>query len=83
MRHFFIYSYGVSADWLIFLVMLMLICFAVGVFVVWFTVFRHKGKKRRKRRHHHHRDGRGIPLSAKGGLPPRREEPRDVPPPAP
>jgi hypothetical protein len=83
MREFFI-SYGVSADWLIFLVMLMLICFAVGVFVIWFTVFRHKGKKRRKRHHHHHhRDGRGIPLSAKGGLPPRREEPRDVPPPAP
>jgi hypothetical protein len=82
MRRFFLYSYGVSADWLIFLAMLVLICFAVGVFVVWFTVFRHKGKKRHKRRHRH-RDGRGIPLSAKGGLPPRREEPRDVPPPAP
>jgi hypothetical protein len=62
--------------------MLVLICLAVGVFVIWFTIFRHKGKKRRKRHHHHHRN-QPKPLSAVGGLPPRRDEPHDRPPPAP
>ena len=82
MRHFFLTSYGASADWLIFLAFLLLIGLALTIFVVWLTVFRNKGKKRRKRRHRHHHN-QGRPLSAKGGLPPRREEPRDVPPPVP
>jgi hypothetical protein len=82
MREFFITSYGVTGDWLIFLAMLALICLFVGVFVVWYTIFRHKGKKRRKR-HHHHRHNQPKPLSAGGSLPPRRDEPHDLPPPAP
>jgi ABC-type nickel/cobalt efflux system permease component RcnA len=84
-REFFITANGVQADWLIFLGILLLVCIAVGLFVVWATVFRNRGKKRRKRRHRHHHDRKqpGSPLSAGGGLPPRREPPPDSPPPAP
>ena len=80
MREFFITSSGVASDWLVFLAMLTLICLAVGAFVVWYTIFRHKGKKRRKRRHHHHRN-QPKPISSSGGLPPRRDPPHDLPPP--
>jgi ABC-type nickel/cobalt efflux system permease component RcnA len=80
MREFFITANSDSADWLIFLGMLLLICLAIGIFVIWFTIFRNKGKKRRKRHHHRHHDHQGSPLSARGGLPPRREPPGKSPP---
>jgi len=81
MRNFFFTSYGVGADWLIFAAMMVMIGLSVGVFVIWYTIFRHKGKKRRKRHHRHHHS-QPKPISASGGLPPRREEPHDLPPPA-
>jgi hypothetical protein len=81
MREFFISSTGAEMDWLIFIGMLLLICLFVGIFVVWFTVFRKSGKKRRKRRHHHRRHSSPT-LAELGGLPPRREEnDTDSPPP--
>ena len=85
-REFFITANGVQADWLIFLAILFLVCLAVGVFVIWVTIFRKNGKKRRKRRHrHHHHRNPASPLSEVSGLPPRREPPppTDSPPPAP
>lgn len=80
MRELFLAANSDSADWLIFLGMLLLICLGIGIFVVWFTIFRNKGKKRRKRHHHRHRHHPGSPLSARGGLPPRREPPDKSPP---
>jgi hypothetical protein len=81
MRKFFISYTGASIDWLVFIGILMLACFVVGVFVVWFTVFRIPGKRRRKRRHHHRR--KGPTLAELGGLPPRRDEKkRDPQPPS-
>ncbi|MGC9940779.1 MAG: hypothetical protein ABSE48_03035 [Verrucomicrobiota bacterium] len=72
MRKFFLSSTAASVDWLVFLAILLAVCLVIGVFVVWFTVFRKQGKRRRKRRHHHRRQG--LTLAELGGLPPRRDE---------
>ncbi len=69
-------------DWLIYLSVLLVICFFIGVLVVWFTVFRKTGKKRRKRRHHHRRHTSPT-LADLGGLPPRRDEKDTDSPPSP
>jgi hypothetical protein len=72
MRRFFLSYTGVSLDWLVFIGILMLVCLAIGIFVVWYTVLRKPGRKRKRR--HHHRRRRSPTLADLGGLPPRREE---------
>jgi NADH:ubiquinone oxidoreductase subunit 5 (subunit L)/multisubunit Na+/H+ antiporter MnhA subunit len=72
MRRFFLSSTGAATDWLVFIAILTLVCFFIGIFVVWFTVFRKPGKRRRKRRRHHHHVS--PTLAELGGLPPRRDE---------
>ena len=71
MRRFLLSYTGTSLDWLVFIAILILICFFVGIFVVWFTVFRKPGRKRKRHRHRHRR---GPTLADLGGLPPRRVE---------
>jgi NADH:ubiquinone oxidoreductase subunit 5 (subunit L)/multisubunit Na+/H+ antiporter MnhA subunit len=79
MREFFNSSSEASIDWLVFIAILLAVCFAIGIFIIWFTVFRKKGKKRRKHRHHRHR--KNPTLAETGGLPPKRhpqQPPNDV-----
>ena len=72
MRQFFISASDASTNWLVFLAILLVICFFIGVVVVWFALFRKKGKKHRKRRRHRHRH-KNPTLAETGGLPPIRE----------
>ncbi|HEY4416516.1 MAG TPA: hypothetical protein VGO57_12565 [Verrucomicrobiae bacterium] len=77
-------SAGGTASWLIFLGIMVLVCFALGIFVVWFTLFRNKGGKR-KRKNHKRRRQKNPSLAETGGLPPVREEKNaegPLPPPA-
>ena len=80
MKRIFLPSAGSPViDWLIFFVFLVLVCIAIGAFIVWLNVAR-GGKTRRKRRKRHHRPINPT-LSETGGLPPKRDP--DEPPPGP
>ena len=59
-------SNGTSADWLMFAVMVLAVGLAVGIVVIWMTVYRPKTKKRKHKQHN-------PTLSEKGGLPPVRD----------
>ena len=73
MRQFFTSTAGTATDWLLFLVILLLVGFVVGCFIVWLTVFRKQGgKKRRKNRNR--RRQKNPTLAETGGLPPIRQE---------
>jgi hypothetical protein len=66
-------------DWLIFIIFLLLVCVAIGSFILWLNVA--KGSKtKRKRRKRHHRSINPT-LAQTGGLPPKRDP--DQPPPGP
>lgn len=80
MKRFFLPSAASPVvDWLLFFIFLLLVCIAIGAFIVWLNVARGgRSKRRRKRRHH-----RPInpTLSETGGLPPKRDP--NQPPPGP
>jgi hypothetical protein len=71
-----------SAEWLIFVAILLAIGIGVACFAIWLFVLRGSGKKhskRRKRRRHHRQIN--PTLAQTGGLPPPRnpnEPPRGV-----
>ena len=67
-------------SWLIFGSFLLLVCVAVGGFVVWLKMGRHSKGKHRRKRHRHHRHTNPT-LAESGGLPPKRSP--DQPPPGP
>ena len=67
-------------DWLIFIAFLVLVCLAVGGFVVWMKVSKGSTSKRKRRKHRHHRPTNPT-LSQTGGLPPKRDP--NLPPPGP
>jgi len=80
MKRIFLPSAGSPViDWLIFFVFLVLVCIAIGSFIVWLNLARGgKSKRRRKRRHHR----RANPtLAETSGLPPKRDP--NQPPPGP
>ena len=79
MDEFFTSAAGASLNWLVFIGLMLLICFFTGIFVVWFTLFRGKKKRRRKHRHRHRQNNPS--LAEIGGLPPRREDKKTGPPP--
>jgi len=66
-------SAGHSADWLMFIIMVLAIGLGIGIVAIWAIVFRTKKKKakRKLRRRHHHQHN--PTLAEKGGLPPRRD----------
>jgi len=81
MNPFEIPKTGATADWLIFIVMLLALGIPIFLFTLWLFLVRKPGKKRR-RRHKHRRHRRVNPtLAEKGGLPPVRD--KNEPPPGP
>jgi len=73
-------STGSSADWVMFIVMVLVIGLTIGLVTIWAVVFRPK-KKKRKHKHHrkrHHRQHNPT-LAETGGLPPMRA-PNEPPP---
>ena len=73
---------GKSADWVIFVVMVLAIGLAVGIVTIWAVVYRPKSKKRKhKHRRKRHQRQHNPTLAEKGGLPPLRDP--NQPPPGP
>ncbi len=66
--------------WLLFVGFLLLVCVAVGGFVVWLTLSGGAKSKRKRRKHRHHRPINPT-LAQTGGLPPKRDP--NLPPPGP
>lgn len=60
-----------SADWLIFIAILLAIGIGIACFIIWIFLFRKSGKKRRRREHRRHRRVNPT-LAQTGGLPPMR-----------
>jgi hypothetical protein len=76
----FMPSNSSTADWLIFLAILLAVGIGVTAFFVWLVLFRKSGKKRKSRRQRKHRRINPT-LAQTGGLPPVRqpgEPPRGV-----
>jgi len=74
-------STGKSADWLIFIAILLAVGIGIACFILWVFMFRKSGgKAKRKRRSRHHRKHNPT-LSESGGLPPKRDA--NQPPPGP
>jgi len=71
MNPFELPSNSASADWLIFVAILLAVGVGIACFAVWFFVLR-SGKKKRKRHHRHHRHVNPT-LAETGGLPPLRQ----------
>jgi hypothetical protein len=65
---------------LLFVGFLLLVCLAIGGFVVWMKVSGGAKSKRKRRKHRHHRSTNPT-LDQTGGLPPRRDP--NLPPPGP
>jgi hypothetical protein len=63
-----------SADWLIFVAILLAIGIGIACFIIWLFLFRKSGKKKHKhgKRRRHHRKLNPT-LAETGGLPPARE----------
>ncbi len=61
-----------SADWLIFVAILLCVGVGIACFCLWFFMFRSSGKKKRKKRQRHHRQHNPT-LAKTGGLPPVRD----------
>jgi heme/copper-type cytochrome/quinol oxidase subunit 2 len=64
---------GKSADWLIFVAMLLAIGLPIAGFVIWLTVYRNKTKKARRKRRQRHSRQHNPTLAETGGLPPKRD----------
>ena len=62
-----------SADWLIFVAILLTIGIGIACFVIWLFMFRKSGKKRRKHQHRRRHRKLNPTLAETGGLPPMRE----------
>jgi hypothetical protein len=60
-----------SADWLIFIAILLTIGIGIACFVIWLFMFRKSGKKRKHREKRRHRRVNPT-LAQTGGLPPMR-----------
>jgi len=84
MREIFIAQNKAAADWLIFLGMVLVVCFGVGIFLVWLKTFHKIKRNRHKRGHHrhrhrqHHKQGQNPGSAASA----RRTSGDRVPPPA-
>ena len=61
-----------SADWLIFVAILLAVGIGIACFIIWIFMFRKSGKRRRKRQKRHHRQHNPT-LAETGGLPPKRD----------
>jgi heme/copper-type cytochrome/quinol oxidase subunit 2 len=70
-----------SADWVIFLVMVLAVGVAVGIVFIWAVLFRPKTKKKHHHKHRRKRHKRqhNPTLAQTGGLPPLRD-PNQPPP---
>jgi len=64
-------SNSASADWLIFVAILLAVGIGIACFVIWLFLFRKSGKKRRKHQRRQHRKLNPT-LAQTGGLPPMR-----------
>ena len=76
----FMPSNSSTADWLVFLAILLAVGIGVTSFFVWLMLFRKSGKKRKSHRQRKHRRMNPT-LAQTGGLPPMRqpgEPPRGV-----
>ena len=60
-----------SADWLIFVAILLAVGIGIACFIIWIFLFRKSGKKHRKRQRRRHRKLNPT-LAQTGGLPPIR-----------
>ena len=71
MNPFELPSNSASADWLIFIAILLAVGIGIACFVIWLFLIRKTGKKRHK---HHKRHKRKLnpTLAETGGLPPMR-----------
>jgi len=67
-------------QWLGFVLFLLLLCVALGGFIVWLKTGRQSKAKRKRRKHRHHRHHNPT-LAQTGGLPPKRDP--NTPPPGP
>ncbi len=70
---------GATADWMIFLAMLLAIVIPLVSFVLWLLVFRKSGKKKRRRHKHRHKHRTNPTLAQTGGLPPVRDPDEPLP----
>lgn len=69
-----------TADWLIFIAILLAVGIGIACFIIWIFMFRKSGKKRKSRRNRRHRRVNPT-LAQTGGLPPLRspgEPPKGV-----
>lgn len=76
----FMPSNSATADWLVFLAILLAVGIGITCFFVWLMLLRKSGKKRKNRRQRKHRHINPT-LAQTGGLPPMRnpgEPPRGV-----
>ena len=62
-----------SADWLIFVAILLAVGIGIACFIIWIFMFRKAGKKRRKQRRNRHHRKVNPTLAETGGLPPLRD----------
>ncbi len=72
MNPFDLPSNSASADWLVFVAILLAVGIGIACFIIWLFMFRKTKKKRRRRDHRHHRKHNPT-LAETGGLPPLRE----------
>lgn len=61
-----------SADWLIFIAILLAVGIGIACFIIWLFVMRKTGKKRKRREKRRHRQVNPT-LAETGGLPPVRD----------
>jgi heme/copper-type cytochrome/quinol oxidase subunit 2 len=80
MNPFELPSNSASADWLIFIAILLTVGIVIACFVIWLFLFRKSGKKRKHRQRRQHRRLNPT-LAQTGGLPPKRDP--NIPPPGP
>lgn len=69
-----------TADWLIFIAILLAVGIGIACFIIWLFMFRKTGKQRKLRRNRRHRRVNPT-LAQTGGLPPLRspgEPPKGV-----
>lgn len=70
-----------SAEWLIFIIMVLVVGLAVAIVTIWAVVARPKGKKRHRKHRRRHTQQHNPTLAQTGGLPPLRDP--NQPPPGP
>ena len=68
----FMPSNSATADWLMFLAILLSVGIGITGFLIWFNVGRKSGKKKKSRRQRKHRHVNPT-LAQTGGLPPMRD----------